>query len=129
METKYAIRCETEEQARECMWWHDPKDVSWLLCNKWVFWKWNVWNEEFIKLQWLEIISYQEAKEKWLLGDSGLLDSTKWLEPSNNEQLIEDIIKKLKCHEIQITEESECSTRCLFEEYIVREVLNEYLSK
>jgi len=81
METnkKYAIRCETEEEAKECG-LHSINN----------FFDDYPQYEIFYNKKWYTIISYQEAKEKWLLEDTILLDSTKWLKPNNNEQLIEE---------------------------------------
>lgn len=54
--TKYAIRCSTEEQAREC---NIKKLKSWISPD--------IIN--FYRNKWYTIISYSEAKEKWLLGE------------------------------------------------------------
>lgn len=126
---KYAIRCETEKEARELVkiwrnqWYKECSKHDMMLYKDWLFytaedssmwWKYiTLCMEGYTKGK--KIISYQEAKEKWLLEDTILLDSTErsepigrevmrldskdnlfiYREPNNNEQLIEEIIEKM----------------------------------
>lgn len=87
METnkRYAIKVETQKEATDCMWFTiilPYEDLTYYEINLYT------------------IISYQEAKDKWLLEKNTiLLDSTERSEPNNNEQLIEEIKDKIQ-HEI-----------------------------
>lgn len=54
--TKYAIKCSTEDQARELKW----KWFEYFSIERWI--------EEIYKEALYTVITYEEAKEKWLLG-------------------------------------------------------------
>lgn len=61
--TKYAIKCSTEEQAIEC---NIKQLKSWISPDI----------IHFYRNKWYTIISYAEAKEKWLLGDISKKETT-----------------------------------------------------
>jgi len=101
--TKYAIRCSTEEQVFEC------RD-KWFGAFTWLYWI----GEKIMYNSWeiADVISYEEAKEKWLLGETteqqseNILTYEQWIERGRqigykewwrdrSKQQSEDIVEKI----------------------------------
>ena len=85
---KFAIRCSTEEQARECY------ELKLAVVDDTI----DAQKESTFEVFWYTIITYSEAKEKWLLG-SEVFSNTEWLEvdakdidvPTISESKIEEL--------------------------------------
>ena len=132
-EIKYIVKCSSKEQIEKCI-------------EKWLSIKQNTILEDVYEDFWYNVITYEEAKEKWLLGEKNDIELL-WEEesyrdwicnkqetPSEESKIdIETIREELNIWDwIDVWEDEEWAYATRDEEYAkkdLKEVLQKHLSK